>query len=152
MKKFVFSLSPLLKYREFIEDKAKLEVAKAATKFNKCKNNIENAKKNLEKTMTDLNNAIVSGIEPDLYQRYKSYYKYLNIYIKSETLLLKDLNAILLKKQKHLKIKAVEKKIIAQYKEKQKKKYYENLLKIEQKEADEIILIRQNRKPAKNEI
>ncbi len=148
MKKFKFSLSPLLKYREFTEDKAKHEVAKAATKVNKCRDNIESAKKNIEKTMTDLNNAITFGIEPDRYQRYKSYHKYLNIYIKSETLFLKDLNAVLLEKQTYLKKKVMEKKIILQYKEKQKKEYYENMLKLEQKEADDIILIRTAKKLA----
>jgi len=56
-----------------------------------------------------------------------------------------QLTKILLEKQKILKNKSIAKKALSNLKSRKKRKYYEDLLKAEQKETDDTIIIRKAR-------
>ncbi len=142
MKKFRFGLQSFLRYKEYLEHIAQVETAKALTKVTACEKNIERSEKEHYITATRLEKETATGIDVKRFRLYTSYLEGIEIFLKYENMRRKELLKELAIKQKELTEKTVERKSIENLKERKKEEYYDNLRKNEQKETDDIILLR----------
>ncbi|MBF0397494.1 MAG: flagellar export protein FliJ [Desulfobacterales bacterium] len=145
MKRFQFRLDAYLRYKEYLEQKAKLELAKAGADVIACEERINNLKDEYEQTLGKLDIETVSGIDANRYLRYNYYLSSLESSIKYEEDSHKKLLKILEEKQKNLSQKSIERKTIENLKDKQKEEYYKEMLISQQKETDDITILRKAR-------
>lgn len=145
MKRFRYRLEPLLKYREHLEHMAQLEAAKASSEVSACSHTIDTLKISYHQNALELEQKMSSGMNAENYLIYRSYFNGMEIIIDEEQKRHTQLTKILLEKQKILKNKSIAKKALSNLKTRKKRKYYEDLLKAEQKETDDTIIIRKAR-------
>ena len=145
MKKFVFRLESLLKFRAYQEERAKMELARAEHDVLECKNSIENAGNELSAAFMELEKETASGIDVAKYKAFANYITGIESFIDSEKKRLKKLQAVVSEKRRKLAKKTVEKKIIENLKAKQKEAYYKDVLKLLEKESDDITIVRKAR-------
>ncbi len=149
MKKFLFRLQPLLKYRQYLEHRAKQETAKAYKDVKDCENSIEYLKIIYSKGLDELDNRAVHGISALDFRHSRDYLDSLEDDIKSEMVKLVQLNKVLMEKQRKLTEKSVNKKVIERLKEKKENIYMDEFRKEEQKLADEAASLKRARQPRK---
>jgi flagellar protein FliJ len=145
MKRFRYRLEPLLTYRKHLEHIAQLEVAKASAEVSACSHNIDMLKINYHQNALELEQKMSSGINAENFIVYRSYLNGMENIIDDEIKRHKQLTNILLKKKEMLKEKSIAKKALSNLKTRKKRKYYEDLLKAEQKETDDTIIVRKAR-------
>ncbi|MBF0224203.1 MAG: flagellar export protein FliJ [Desulfobacterales bacterium] len=143
MKKFQFKLEPYLKYKEFLEDRAKMEVGKAVANVLNCENETEAIKNNINAASLAFDKETSLGINAERMYVYTNYINGLESSLESKQKELRQLILILEQKQKELAKKSVEKKTIDNLKDKRKEEYYQNIFKLLQKENDDTIIIRE---------
>ncbi len=145
MKRFRYRLDPILKYRKHLESMAQQETAKALSEVTACNNNIDMLKTDYHQNAMELEQKMLGGMTAENYLIYRSYLNGMENILDGEINRYKQLVKVLLKKQQELKLKSIAKKILVNLEKRKKTEYYENLLKIEQKEADDTIIIRKAR-------
>ena len=147
MKRFVFRLEPVLNYKIHQERMAQLEVAKARTALQACEAKIMALMKDANETARDLEDRIHEGISMDQYRFYTNYLSSMDRLIENE----KERQSLLVKqladKQNQLRQKTIDKKTLEILKEKQRETYYQDANVFFQKEADDMVTIRQKREP-----
>lgn len=145
MKKFRFSLEPLLKYRTFLEQKAKQDLAEAYKKLYECEERIKQIENDKTMAMIEMDREMSKGITSDQYRLHTSFLDSLD----DMALRAEDMRLILMKtvreKQQVLAKKSVEKKAIENLKHKKRTEYIEEMMASQQKTADEIIMVRKAR-------
>ena len=145
MKKFKFRLEPLMRYREFMERRKQLEVAKARSDVLSCEQSIENTRAAFSDTVNQLTDDLGKGMEAVRFLRVKDYLSGLESLENTEKKRRIQLLGVLTQRQKELARKSVEKKAIEKLKLKQKEEYYTVVLKEEQQSLDDIVILRQAR-------
>ncbi len=145
MKRFIFRLEALLRYREHLEHLAQQEAAKAYSKVLACEKRIADFIEDLRRTAHELDERMIEGINAQQYQLYSSYLTGLESSLERERNHHKDRLNILVQKQKILSQKSVEKKVLENLKERQKTEYYTEMTKNLQKETEEMNIIRKIR-------
>lgn len=145
MKKFKFRLEPLMRYREFLERRKQLEVAKARSDVISCEQSIEQIRATFSETMNQLTDDLGMGIEAARFLRVQAYLSGLESFETAEKKRHIELLNLLAQRQKELAKKSVEKKAIEKLKTRQKEEYYTVMLKEEQKSLDDIVILRQAR-------
>ncbi len=138
MKKFEFRLEPVLKYRRYLERVAQQDTARANMNLKNCENRIMNLKTEYESQGAEMERAVLNGVSAS---GFRTFYQYLGAVesgleeAESEKI---ELARVLDEKIVHLKQKSVDKKVIDLYREKQRDRYVQEIIKAEQKELDEI--------------
>ncbi len=150
MKKFQFNLESLLKYREYLEHKLKLEVASAVTDVEACKLSIERTKQEQKKTVQHLSTISETGIDGNTLLRYTEYVSTLEIEIDIRNTELIALRKTLFEKKKQLKKKSIDKKALENLKDLKKEEYHHELNAIIQKESDDMVSIRRTGEQVKS--
>ena len=153
MKKFNFKMQSVLKYRKFLEKKAKQELGLAIMKLNKCEKKIKGFQNSFALQRTLLDKEMENGINSSRYRIATNYLAGLHLDIRREKKEAFKLNENVFIKRKKLTEKQIEKKLIDKLKEKKHQEYYQNLMKVEQKEIDDMVIIKRiNDQLKKNEI
>jgi flagellar protein FliJ len=142
MKKFKFRLEPLLRYREYIEQQKKLEVAKARTDVLTSEQAIAHSRREAGETHTKLETDLATGVDAYQFQLFCNYLSGLERSTEIEKERRKNFLVALTQKQKELSEKAVERKVIGNLKNRQKEAYYTEMMKEEQKELDDTVILR----------
>ncbi len=145
MKKFLFKLQPLLKYRKYLEHLAKQETAKAYKDVKDCERTIEDFKKIYAEKADELDKQASIGISALDFRYSRDFLDSIENDIKAEISRLVQFKTILLDRQKKLTEKSVDKKVIERLKQKQENDYMDAFRKNEQKEADEIASLKKAR-------
>jgi flagellar FliJ protein len=145
MKKFQFRLEPLIKYREFLERQKQLEVAKARSDVLSCEQSIEKTRTAFSEAAASLDTALGEGMDAARFLQVRNYMAGLEAFGASEEKRRVGLLKVLKRRQKELAQKSVEKKAIEKLKARQKEEYYTAMLKEEQKEMDDTMILRQAR-------
>ncbi len=145
MKKFLFKLQPLLKYRKYLEHLAKQETAKAYKDVKDCERAIENFKKIYSEKADELDKQSSVGISALDFRYSRDYLDSIENDIKAEISRLVQFKTILLDRQKKLTEKSIDKKVIERLKQKQENDYMDAFRQNEQKEADEIASLKKAR-------
>jgi len=149
MKKFKFSLEPLLRYRTFIEQKAKQELAEALKNLSDCEEEIKKLENDKTQAMITMDNEMAKGITSDQYRLHTSFLDSLDAMILSEEDRRIKLMKVVREKQQILAKRSVDKKAIENLKQKKKTEYLEEMALSEQKMSDEIIMARKARENLK---
>jgi len=145
MKRFRYRLEPLLKYRNHMERMAQLETAKASSAVSECGHAIDMLNVDYHQHALELEKRMSSGVDAEHYLVYRSYLNGMEAAIDGEKKRYKHLKNTLLKKQAVLKERSVAKKVLSNLKDRKKKRYYEDMLKSDQKETDDAIIVRKAR-------
>ncbi len=145
MKKFKFNLEPVLRYRKHIEMQKKQELSLAMKKLSDCEQETLKFQDKYLKLNDDFGKNISEGIDGNYHSFFNDYLLSLSFDIellKAECVKLeKDVfnkKQIVLSKQK-------ERKVVDKFKERKKKIFYNNMIKLEQKEADEMLIVKKAR-------
>jgi len=149
MKKFRFSLEPLLKYRTFMEQKAKQELAEALKNLSDCEEQIKKLENDKINAMIEMDREMAKGISSDQYRLHTSFIDSLDAMILSEEDRRIRLMKVVREKQQALAKRSVDKKAIENLKQKKKTEYLEEMTSSQQKIADEIIMVRKARENLK---
>ena len=145
MKKFRFTLEPLLKYRTFLEQKAKHDLAEAYTKLHECEERIRQIEDDKANAMIEMDREMSRGITSDQYRLHTSFLDSLDyMALRAEDMRLKQSKNVT-EKQQILAKKSAEKKAIENLKQKKRTEYIEEMMASQQKTADEIIMVRKAR-------
>ncbi len=142
MKSFQFKLQPLLNYRQYLEKIAQQNTAKAHMNVKNCEKQIKDLKQTWELSADQIDNIVTKGVNASIFRQYHDYLDSVQNSIKDEKLRKIKLNKLLRERLLKLKKKSVDKKAMELYKEKLKLKYNQEIIKIEQKELDEIVSIK----------
>ncbi len=145
MKKFVFRLQPLLKYRQYLEHIAKQELAKAYQNVRDVEILINSLEELYSRKAAELDNEAVNGIRAQYFKQCIDYLGSLENEIKSEKIKLANLRKVLAEKQAKLTRKSVEKKVIERLRQKKENDYMNEFRKEEQKESDEMASLKKAR-------
>jgi flagellar FliJ protein len=146
MKRFEFKLQPLLNYRQYLERIAQQNTAMANMDVKNCEKQITHLKQTYDQNVDTIENSVVKGIKASEFRRYHDYLDSVESSIEDEKLRRIDLKKVLKEKLLELKKKSVDKKAMEIYREKLKVEYTQEILKIEQKELDEISSLKTARK------
>ncbi|MCD4722757.1 MAG: flagellar export protein FliJ [Desulfobacula sp.] len=138
MKRFEFKLQPLLSYRQYLERLAQQNTAKANMNVQNCEKQITYLKQTYDQNADTIENIVVKGVKASEFRRYHDYLDSVESRIEDEKLRKIDLKKVLKEKLLELKKKSVDKKAMEIYREKLKTEYTQEIIKIEQKELDEI--------------
>ncbi|GAB6096685.1 hypothetical protein JCM14469_29380 [Desulfatiferula olefinivorans] len=141
MKKFQFSLKALLSYREHLEQMAQQELAKVQAEINAVTALIEEFEQSRDSARSELEIRSEAGITALDMGRYMDYLAGLEQNLIEARSYLVQLTRLAEKKRGVLTVKSVERKIIANLKERRKADYVEEAGKTFQKQADEMVLV-----------
>jgi flagellar FliJ protein len=142
MKRFKFKLQPLLSYRQYLEKIAQQSTAAAHMNVKNCEKQIIDLKQTWEQSADKIDAIITKGVDASTFRQYHNYLDSVQTNIKNEKLRKIQLHKLLKEKLLELKKKSVDKKAMELYKEKLKLDYNQEIVKIEQKELDEIVSIK----------
>ncbi len=145
MKRFSFKLQPVLKYRQYLEHLAQLEVAESAMELKRSQDKIEDLRRFYTQTMNTLDAEASKGISASEFKSYKDYLDSVENAIELETLESQKLKKLLVEKQKKLTQKSIQRKVIERLKEKRKNEYMADFRKDEQTSMDEMASLKKAR-------
>lgn len=149
MKKFRFSLEPLLRYRTFLEQKAKQELAEAYKNLYDCEEQIKKIEGDKAEALVRMDREMEKGISSDQYRLHTSFLDSLDAMILTEQDRRIRLMKVVREKQQVLAKKSVEKKAIENLKQKKRTEYIEEMASSQQKMSDDIIMARKARENLK---
>ena len=146
MKRFMFRLDPLLKYREYKERRKKLAVAQAKSDVLLCEQSIEETREQRQSAVVSMERSMSQGMDGDHLRQFSHYLSGLDTFCDAEKLRLQELLEELTHRQQELSAKSLDRKVLENLKSKQQEEYYSEMIRAEQKELDDTIILRQSRK------
>ena len=148
MKRFEFRLQPLLSYRQYLERLAQQNTARANMNVKNCEKQIIHLKQTYDQNTDTIENIVAKGVKASEFRRYHNYLDSVESEIEDEKLKKIGLKKVLKEKLLELKKKSVDKRAMEIYREKLQAEYTQEIIKIEQKELDEISSLKTARKLA----
>jgi flagellar FliJ protein len=146
MKRFRFRLDALLKFRHFLMRQAQLELAKAHTEVLDCEARILQCRARYAEAARKFDEETFAGITARRLLRLTDYLEAVDREIASESQRRRMLLKTLAEKQRALARRSVDRKVMENLKDRQKEAYYSQMMRSEQKAADETVILRQDRK------
>jgi flagellar protein FliJ len=144
MKRFKFSLDPVLRYREYRERIARIGLARETQALVKSKNRISEIEQARRYTASELDIEQKQGIEVDRHLVFTAYLQGLRDEIESERERLVEIDKRIREKQEAAKVETIKKKTLEWIKQTQYSKYLKWINRAEQKTADELIGIQKH--------
>jgi flagellar FliJ protein len=139
MKRFKFRLDPVIRYREYLERIAQIELARETQALIETKNRISEIEQTRLYAASELDGEQTEGIEVDRYRVFTAYLRGLRHEIESESERLIEIGKRIRKKQEAVKAETIKKKTLEWLKETEYSKYLEWVNRAEQKAADELV-------------
>jgi flagellar protein FliJ len=146
MKKFKFKLDSLLRYRSFQEHQKKLAVAAALNDVMACEAAIDKMVLLARTTAKSLESALANGMDATRFEWFNHYLSGLSCLRVSEEARRLELMKTLIIRQRELTEKSVARKVVENLKARKKEDYYREALKTEQKNLDDMVILRGSRK------
>ena len=138
MKRFKFRLDPLVRYREYRERIAQIDLAREIQALIETKNRISGIEEIRRCAASDLYGEQKEGIEVSRYRVFTAYLQGLRDEIDSESGRLIEIGKRLREKQRVVKAETIKKKTLERMKQNKYSKYLERMNRIEQKVADDL--------------
>ena len=145
MKKFVFKLQSVLKYREHLENIARQEVVKALMDVTDCEKQIKDMRQVRLALADQIEKKTIKGIPAMLFRQYNDYMDSIENDIVLKMQEHQQLQKVLAVKQQLLTKKSVGRKIIERLMDKKRAEYIEEMMKEEQNIADEFSSLKKAR-------
>ena len=146
MKKFKFRLDPVIRYQEYRERIAQIELAREKQLLIESKNRITEIEEIKRDAACKLDGEEKEGIEVDRYRVFGAYLQGLQDEIESEGERLVEIGKRIRKRQQVVKAETIKKKTMEWIKQSERSKYLEWINRAEQKAADELIGLREKSK------
>ncbi len=146
MKKFKFKLHPLLKYRAYQEKVARQKTARAHLDVENCRQQIVELEQTWDQQADSMEDMVTKGVPASQFRQYHQYLTVIETGIEQEKVKKAQLETVLQKKLLELKKKSVKKRTMELYEEKLRDAYTREMLQMEQKELDEISILKTARK------
>ena len=146
MKKFKFKLHPLLKYRAYQEKVARQKTARAHLDVENCRQQIVELEQTWDQQADSMEEMVTKGVPASQFHRYHQYLTVIETGIEQEKVKKAQLETVLQEKLLELKKKSVKKRTMELYEEKLRDAYTREMLQAEQKELDEISILKTARK------
>lgn len=146
MKKFKFKLHPLLKYRAYQEKVARQKTARAHMDVENCRQQIVELEQTWDQQADSMEEMVTKGVPASRFHRYHQYLTVIETGIEQEKVKKAQLETVLQKKLVELKKKSVKKRTMELYEEKLRDAYTREMLQMEQKELDEISILKTARR------
>ncbi|HIJ55063.1 MAG TPA: flagellar export protein FliJ [Deltaproteobacteria bacterium] len=143
MRLFKFRLESLLRYREHLAEQTQLEVARIRSDILVCEDRIARLEMSYAHTAEELDQKMGSGIDVKQYKQFTHFLAGIESNIESENMQRRELLKRLEEKQKELKQRTTDKKTLENLKNQRREDYYQKMLKLDQKESDEMVILRQ---------
>ncbi len=138
MKRFEFRLESLMTYKAHLEQMARREMADALAEVNRCEHQIQTLEQERRSAVLRLENLVEKGMSAMTFKRHHGFLSALDQMLADE----KQSKRVLVKKMEEtrtmLNKRTIEKKALERLREKQSKKYTQEILREEQKQVDEI--------------
>jgi flagellar FliJ protein len=144
MKKFKFRLDPVLRYRQYREELALMELAKARQALVLSKKKIQQIQQARKGVMTDLNARQTEGLEVNRFRIYTAYLQGLGEKIESENEHLVEVGRMVKEKHETAEAERISKDTLQRVRETQYTHYLQGRDRTEQKTADELIALRRH--------
>ena len=138
MKKFQFKLESLLTYRKYLERLAQQDTAKAQMDVKSCETAIRQLEMAFSQQSDQIEDILSKGMAASEFRRFHDYLDGVENQIEDEKKRHIRLRNVLKEKVERLKKKSVDKKAMELYRDRQKTIYTQEVVKLEQKELDEI--------------
>ncbi len=138
MKRFQFKLEALLNYRKYLERLAQQDTAKAQMNVKTCEEKILQLKASFDQQSDQIEDILFKGMTASQFRLFHDYLDAVENQIEDENKRKAQLKEILKEKVEKLKKKSVDKKAMELYRDRQKTIYTQDVIKLEQKEIDEI--------------
>lgn len=142
MKSFNYRLDSILRYRDYLEKRAQIEVFRASQELLEKEDKIRQLDKKRLEISKKCNNEELEGVEVHRYQMYKSYLSFLDKEIDNTSAEIKKAEESVRKKKAILKKESIRKKTLQSLKDLQFEKYRIEYEKEDQKTVDDLVLIR----------
>lgn len=138
MKRFEFKLQPLLNFRGYLERVAQENTARANRDVHDCEQHITQLKQSYDQEADTIEARVKKGVSASEFRQHQEYLGAVETLIADERSRKIQLQTILREKLLELNKKRVDKKVMELYRDKLKTEYHQEVMKIEQKELDEI--------------
>ena len=142
MKRFKFRLDPVIRYREYRERIAQIELARETQALIQTKNRISEIEQAKQYAACELDGEEEEGIEVDRHRLFTAYLRGLRHEIESESERLIEIGKRIREKQELVKAETIKKKTLEWIKQTEYTKYLECVNRAEQKAADEMFGLR----------
>ncbi len=142
MKRFKFRLDPVIRYRQYLEKMALMELAKAKAAVVQTKQRIRDLEQAKKDMAVDLRIQEGQGMSVRRFRVYEAYLHGLDDQIDVQTGRLPKLEQAVMQKYKAAEAQRVKKETLELAREKQHGKYMEQVALAEQKSVDELISLR----------
>ncbi|MFC1891241.1 flagellar export protein FliJ [Thermodesulfobacteriota bacterium] len=139
---FKFRYEALLKYRGHIKEKAEIDLSRAQNKLRLDKEHLSNNKKALIKANQNLDSDLRATITSSMLQAHSEHIMILKLQIEAGKVEIYNSDKIVQEKLKILQKITIQYKIIEKLREKDYKKWNQKQNYLEQKEMDEIAILR----------
>ncbi len=145
MKRFQFKLQPVLKYRQYQEQLASRNTARAQLDVTQSAMRIDQFKQEQVRSAEELDRVSTAGITSQLFKQYRDYQDFMEYEIQGETVNKKKLEQILVEQRRILKKKSIEKKVMERLRQKKEDAYMNEFRKAEQGIMDEMVSLKKAR-------
>ncbi len=142
MKRFKFRPDPVIRYREYRERIAQIDLARETQALIESKNRISRIEETRTNAGGELEAEQKQGIAVDRYRVFTAYLQGLRQEIESESERLLEVGKRIKEKQHVVKAETIKKKTLEWIKQAEYCKYLEEVRRAEQKEADELVGLR----------
>ncbi|MCA1795157.1 MAG: flagellar export protein FliJ [Desulfotignum sp.] len=138
MKRFTFRLQHLLNYKGYLERLARQDTAKARLDIVDCDKQIAALKQQVLVAAKQMDSQVKDGICAREFKQHQGFLSAMETDMEDEKIRKKSLEKVWEEKQVVLQKRSTEKKSMDHLREKQARVYAEKMLKMEEKELDEI--------------
>ena len=142
MKPFTFRLERLLNYRGYLERRAQVDLFNAKNEVRVREEGIENLKRNKMNIWKECSDEGSRGMNVPLFQIYRSFIKKLDLDLEEAHRRLEELEEKVKAKTAALREETIRKKTLENLKDLQRKRYMMQTDREEQKEMDEMVILR----------
>ena len=142
MKRFKFRLNPVIRYRQYRERMALIDLAGAKRALVETNNRIRQIKQTRKAAAMELEYQEAEGIGMDHYRIYTAYLDRLRRETESEGEHLVEIGRTIREKRKAVEVESINKQTLEWIKQTEYTKYLQEIGRAEQKAADELIGLR----------
>jgi flagellar export protein FliJ len=146
MKAFSFRLDSILNYRKYLEKETQRELYNAWNDYRDTEKTIEKVGYERVETSKRRSEEGLKGIDVPRYQMYRAFLAKLNHDLETAHLCLKKAEQKVQEREMELKKKVIERKMLEILKGLQWERYLDAFEREEQKEMDELVILRRKRK------
>ena len=139
---FKFRYEALLKYRNHIKEKAEINLSRARNKLRQDKDQLATYRDAVKETSRELDSGLKQALSASMLQAYSEHITLLQVRIEAQKVEIYNSEKIVQDRIHDLRKKTVQYKVIEKLKEKDFKKWYQEQNYLEQKEIDEMAVVR----------